>query len=181
MRKFLFPVIALCLLTQCREKPATAYKPSFDYFEIAMNNVSGKDFCLRVDSSKAFLYRAGGDMNITYGILPDSLLRYFDSIFERMKTDSINRANIPPCDDCSSLAIIVKNGKDSIGVLQGPEPRSANWELAARIDSFFQQYPPQFLYGFIYFQTLEMVYPPPPPIDPATGKPVVIKAVDEAR
>lgn len=165
MRKLSATAALLLLFVRCREKQAIIppYKPSFDSFEISFHGYIGKNFSLRVDSNKAFIYQYGSDMSMSFGVLPDTLLHYFDSTFNYIKKDRTGLENKISCDDCSCIGILVKKDRDSImGISCDIRTDHTNaWNLKYRIDSFFEKNPPQFLKGYVFFPTNSLVVEQP--------------------
>jgi len=170
MRKFMGTASILSLLLlQCTEKPdkPAPYRPSFDSFEISYHAWMEKSFSVRVDSNKAFICDYGrGENTFSFGILPDTLLQYFDSTYERLKSESTGLKNKVDCDDCTCTAVIIRKGRDSIIGLtcDWPEDHGNLRVLKDRLDSFLRKKPYDQLYGHIYFPTMLMLVTPPPKI-----------------
>jgi hypothetical protein len=167
MRKLLGAAVLLFALARCTEKPdaPAPYKPSFDFFEISYHS-PGTGFALRVDSNKAFIANYGNDeTNFCFGMLPDSLMQYFDSSFNRLKADSSGLEQKVYCDDCSCIAVIITKSRDSIMGLtcEWRESPGNLAGLADRIDSFMRKQK-DFKYGYVYFPTMSTLVTMPPKI-----------------
>ena len=121
MKKLLlFPLLAIILLTGCTKHEFVVKKQiktrHFDYFELSYHGgwLGKLQFC--VDSNHIYFSgNPGADFldTIKYGILPDSIVKYIDTIVEKITKDTTIKSNHTYCHDCDNISIIIVRGQDT--------------------------------------------------------------------
>ncbi|MBL0333987.1 MAG: hypothetical protein IPP73_01245 [Chitinophagaceae bacterium] len=165
-----FPIFFLVFLltSSCKpgnqKKPFARHKTPFSYFELSYYSGWTGSFSFSVDADTMARFSKRPD-SVYYGRLPDSLFDQVQTLADSVLGSRENRKDSLNCDDCSILAVMVKNETDSIMHMYA-HPYPEKWERfmsACRDWQKDSRLPIR--YEFWFAETAAAIIPMPPSIN----------------
>ncbi len=167
MRILIFILVCSMLIGSCKsgtqKKESVKPHSPFSYFELSYYSGWTGSFSFSVDSDTLARFSKRAD-SVYYGRLPDSLFEQAQILADSVLGSRVNRKDSLRCEDCSILAVMVKNGTDSIMHIYA-HPYPEKWERfmeACRNWRKESQLPVR--YEFWFAQTAAAIIPMPPSI-----------------
>lgn len=135
-------ILSVLFLSACNNHADVASsaqtKPAFTYFEFSYYSGWGGVFSLTVDTAKQVRFRKSMD-SVYYKRLPDSIYNEAEILATALLQTGINRNDSLRCADCSIVAFIIKNNKDSIMHIYADPPPYAIRHFRDMCSDFIKQ------------------------------------------
>lgn len=175
MRRTLSIILFTIIIYSCSGKRAILKNsPTFRSFEISYTNGWTKGFSFIVDTNKIFFSPQKQDTTY-YGILPDTIFKIFDTIFQEIRSDQSIKSKDEGCVDCSVLAVKIISNGDTTRIIQIGDLDNVFYPLIKSLQKFIDSSKHQTIPGVVWPDTKSIVAPPPPKIDETKFKPPVVR------